>query len=139
MSRPVVRQFMICRRVEPSPGGDALVLTDPLTVVQMPKGRVKGHVQKEFALYFQLSDGLGEFDLCAAMWSDHAGPALEGKPIVRTRVMRQAFTDKLTVVEVAFKLEEVPFPKPALYEFVIRASGEILRGETGFIRVLLGA
>jgi hypothetical protein len=138
MSRPVVRLFVICERAELNAAADKYTLVDPLVVVQMPPGRARGHVQEGFALYLQLSDGLGEFDVCVEMWSDHAGPAFEGKPIVRSRVVRQSFPHKLTVVEMVFKLEQVPFPKPALYEFVVRAGGEVLRGETGFIRVLPG-
>ena len=138
MSRPVVRQFMICERAELNDSADKYTLIDPLAAVQMPAGKVKGHVVAEFALYFQLSDGLGTFDLCVEMWSDHAGPAFEGKPIFRSGVVRQLFPHKLTVVELAFTLTDVPFPKPALYEFIVRASGEVLRGESGFIRVLPG-
>ncbi len=139
MSRPVVRLFVICAKAELNASAEVYTLVDPMVVVQMPPGRVTGHVQGELYLYLQLADGLGEFEVCVEMWSDHAGPEYEGKPIVRSQVVRQEFPHKLTVVEMAFKLDQVPFPKPALYEFVVRADGEVVRGETGFIRVLPGA
>jgi hypothetical protein len=138
MSRPVVRQFMICEKAELNAKAEKYTLVDPLVVVQMPRGKVKGHTQKRFSIYLQLSDGLGEFDACVEMWSDHAGPAFEGRPIVRSPIVRLVFPHKLTVVEWVVELTDVPFPKPALYEFVVRAGGDIVRGETGFIRVLPG-
>jgi hypothetical protein len=138
MSRPVVRQFMLCERAELDAKKELYTLYNPLVVVQMPPGKAKGHTQKKFGIYTQLSDGFGEFDACVEMWSDHAGPAFEGRPIIRSPVQRLTFPHKLTVVEWVVELTDVPFPKPALYEFVVRAGGEIVRGETGFIRVLPG-
>jgi hypothetical protein len=135
----VVRLFVICAKAELNATAEVYTLVDPMVVVQMPPGRTTEHVQEELFLYLQLSDGLGEFDVSVEMWCDHAGPEFEGVPVVRSPVVRQTFPHKLTVVEMAFRLDQVPFPKPALYEFVVRAGGEVVRGETGFIRVLPGA
>ena len=50
MSRPVVRLVFACESATLNPAGDKYTIENPLVVVRMPQGKVKGHRERQFAL-----------------------------------------------------------------------------------------
>lgn len=101
-------------------------------------GITKGHRESRLANFVLLSDGEGPFTLSVEIWCSEAGPLFKEAPIVRSDPFRITIPHRLTVVELAFELVDVPMPRPGLYEFRIKADGHEIDGETAFLRVLPG-
>ena len=86
-------------------------------------------------LYAQLTDGVGDFNLSVELRNHDTGVQLG-----RSRPEPWEFVggDQLTVHEVVFKMTNVPFPKPGLYVFMLKANHAELEGGAAYLRVLPG-
>ncbi len=135
---PVVRLVVPCREARYDATANSYSLIEPIHTITMRAGISKGHRETRLATFVLLSDGDGPFTLSVEIWCSEAGPLFKEAPIVRSDPFRITIPHRLTVVELAFELVDVPMPRPGLYEFRIKADGRELEGETAFLRVLPG-
>ncbi|MBX9627317.1 MAG: hypothetical protein K2X82_26175 [Gemmataceae bacterium] len=133
--KPVVRLFFPCDDAVIDLADGKWMLKNPWHTVGMPPGVREKFGQRLIWLYAQLTDGVGEFDLTVELRNYDTGERLG-----RSKPERWDFAggDQLTVHEVVFKMENVPFPTPGLYVFQLMANHAELDGGAAYLRVYPG-
>ena len=129
---PRVRLFFPCDSAILDLADDKWVLKNPWHAVALPAGAGFPFRVVEIALYAQLTDGVGEFQLSVQLRHTESQTIL-GKSLPTPREFVGG--GQLAVVEEVFLLSGVPFPRADLYEFNLLANHQLLEGGTAHLRV----
>lgn len=120
---PIVRLFFPCDAAVLDLQDMTWSLRNPWHTVWMPPGVTERFVQREVWLYAQLTDGIGTFRLNVELL-DEGG------------IVPQ---NQLLVTEAVFHMTNVPFPRPGLFTFKLKANYAELQGGTAELRALPGS
>ena len=132
---PVVRLFFACDSAVQDLADEKWSLKNPWHTVQMPLGVTKKFGQEVIWLYAQLTGGVGDFNMTVEL-DDFDTDTRIGEP---SQPEPWAFVGgQLPAVELVFRMDRVPFPKPGLYVFKLNANDAELEGGTSELRVLPG-
>lgn len=136
---PFVRLTFVCDAAGYDPAAGKWTLTNPRTVVLLPPGGFFPARVPEFWLYVQLSDVVGDFELAVEMRQ----VLVDGtrRTIGRGGSIPMEFKEKLLTADNAFRMKNIPFPEPGLYEFCVtvkvgEGSYRVLEGEVAELLVL---
>jgi hypothetical protein len=132
---PIVRLFFPCDSATLDLADNKWTLKNPWHTVGMPAGLTERFIQPEIWLYAQLTDGLGKFNLVVEM-RDSESQTIIGRSRPEPRDFQGG--QQLLAVEVVFKMTNVPFPRPGVYEFKLLGNYAPLDGGSAFLRVLPG-
>ncbi len=134
---PVVRFFFACDSCVCDLADYKWSIRNPWHTVQMPRGRIRGHGQKELWLYAQLAGAIGEYELGVEL-RYYDPTRMGGLVLGRSGAERRTFSHKLEVQEIVFQMVKVPFPRSGQYEFRLVARGRELENGTTFLDVYSG-
>jgi hypothetical protein len=130
--KPVVRLFFACDEAVLDLEEGKWTLKNPWHTVAMPPGVTKNFCQKEVWLYAQFTGGVGTFSLSVHLLDDAGVVVGKSKPSL------WELSGGNQVFEEVFHLIDVPFPRPALYEFRLMGNHAELEGGMTYLRVLSG-
>jgi hypothetical protein len=122
----------VCEEIDHDPEADRITLTNPVPVAGLA---APGEVP-ELWVYAQLTAGVGTFRLSVdvrQVYDDDTPP----REVGRSEPLHVTFPGghQLNVYDIPFRLTDVPFDGPGLYEFRILADDEELQGQTAVLRV----
>lgn len=131
---PIVRLFFACDSAIIDLSDEKWLLKNPWHTLAMPPGVKEKFVQMVIWLYAQVTDAVGEFNLRIQLQTK------DGFVLGASDVQPVVFpgTDRLAVFERVFKMTDVPFPRPDVYEFRLIANYAELEGGKFELRVLEG-
>jgi hypothetical protein len=125
--KPVVRHLVTCERVERSADNRHYSLVNLIHAIRPLPGADFPRIQPEIYLFALLTDGRGSitFTVELVTWTDGEEESIYETP----GVILNLGSDPLAVQAWPIRLRNLPFPRPGLYEFLIRCEGEILARE----------
>jgi hypothetical protein len=130
--RPYALQFLACESAVLDLALMAWILTRPLHRVRLPDGATFPFVLDEIALYVQMTDAIGTFNMQVEM----RVPMTQAR-VFRTPAHVMTFpADRLQVVEEVFYLRNVPFKIPGEFEILLLADGQELRSNSS-VRIIV--
>jgi hypothetical protein len=137
---PIVPLMFPCEQAQHDPQAGEVIVVNPWATVALPPGASFPFDVDELWVVAQLTDGVGTFRLLVEMRQRHD----DGTERVVGRSDWTTLTfpggGQLGVYDAVFRMTEVPFDEPGLYEFRVLADGEDLEGHTPTLRILdLGA
>lgn len=138
---PTVRLLFPCEKAERHPQTNHTIIYNPLAVAALPVGMTYPIDVEELWVFTQLSEGVGLFHLSVEMRQVYDGNRAD-RPVGRSEVLALVFpgANQLNVYDVEFRMTNVPFDEPGLYEFRLMSGDDGLQGQTAILRVLdLGA
>ena len=110
----------------------------PLYHVHMPAGITKGFGTPELCVYYQLSNGAGDYNLLVEFYQLDLAEPKKTKKLMWSEPITVHCENELAVIEDIVVLKKVPFPKPGQYQFVMKESGQVLPGGECYLRVFAG-
>lgn len=133
---PIVRLLFACDSVARDEVDEKWILKNPWAVVTLPEGASFPFDAEEIWLYAQLTEGVGDFQLVVEV--RHLRDDGSQRRVGRSDPVKIEFAggNQLAVVDTVFRLTQVPFEEPGLYQFLIMANYAELKGQVAEIRVL---
>jgi len=143
--RPILRLFFVCE--------DAVVnflpqqadlqfgwweIRKPLFHVWMPDGFSQGLLVPELCLYYQLTGGHGDYHLFFEFEQLDLAMPKKTRKLKGWGPIHVHCPDRLAVIEDVVTLSDIPFPKPEMYRFSVKESGETLVGGETYLNVFSG-
>jgi hypothetical protein len=124
---PVIRHFIACERVERSPNGRHYSLINVIHSIRGLPGALFPRIHPELTLFIMMTDSLGShnFSIQVATWDNE-----EERSIWETRkATLDMGDDPLKVHGWSFRLRDIWFDRPGLYELRLICNGEIVARE----------
>jgi hypothetical protein len=130
--RPIVRLVLPCETISHDPAAGRIVLTNPIAVAS----HTAPFDVPELWVYSQLTAGVGTFRLSVDLrqvYDDGTPPRVVG----RSDMLHLTFpgANQLNVYDIPFRMADVPFDGPGLYEFRVLADDTDLEGHTAVVRL----
>jgi hypothetical protein len=134
---PTVRLLFPCEYAERDPQTNNIIVHNPLAVAALPPGMTYPIDVEELWVFTQLSEGVGLFHLSVEMRQVYDGSRAE-RLVGRSEVVALDFpgASQLNVYDVEFRMVNVPFDEPGLYELRLMSGNDELQGQTAILRVL---
>ena len=112
-----------------------MIVLNPWAAVTLPEGVSFPIDLEELWVFAQLTDGVGTFQLSIEM-RQRLDDGTE-RPVGESSWTTLAFPGggQLGVHDAIFRMTDVPFDEPGLYEFRVLADGEELDGPVSVLRV----
>lgn len=121
---PLVRLLIPCDKAERTPDGRWLI-TNPVTMAELPPGDTYPFQQEELFLYAQLGEGVGEFWLKAELYSVQKADLQE--PIEKWELKKLGQSEPIRAeaspskqlwgLPAVFRFSKITFEKPGIYVF----------------------
>jgi hypothetical protein len=128
--------IFVCDAAQQDQADGKWVLTNPWSVVMLPPGARFPFRHVACWVYFQLTGGVGAFDVAVEMrqvQDDGTRRSVGWSPTVE---MDFPGGSQLLAFDMALRLRRVPFREPGLYEFCVTADSAVLAGQAAEVRVL---
>ena len=117
---PILRLAVLCEDVELDGAGRPALLAFPVHTVRFPPG-VSRYSPPAPKLYLQIQAGVGTFYIGAVLRAEG-----ETAEIYRTRMPYEAVFDddthRVIPLELVLDLDGLAFPRPGMYELLVRAN-----------------
>jgi hypothetical protein len=130
--RPIVRLVLPCDAASHDPAAGRITLTNPIAVAS----HTAPFDVPELWVYTPLTAGVGTFRLSVDLrqvYDDGTPPGAVGRSEVRHLTFPGA--NQLNVYDVPFRMTNVPFDEPGLYEFRVLSDDDQLEGHTSVARL----
>jgi hypothetical protein len=127
---PVVRHFIACEKVEKSNDGTLRSLINLIDVIEFAPGKSWPHILPQLCLFARLTDGRGKHSFQIQMVSY---PDAESTRTTKS-VMMDFEDDPLEIRRCVFRLNNVEFRGPGLYEFRLMCNGREIARESILLR-----
>lgn len=122
---PDVVQLVLCESAAHDGSTGSWVLVRPFTRVQVSAADGFPAVMKRLALYYQLADAFGTFQVQVEVISP--GAIASQPTALRTSAQTVEFPRDRAVIDDAIYLSNIPLLEPGEYEFRLLANGKRLR------------
>jgi hypothetical protein len=130
---PIVTLVFPCQQAQLE-SGDVIIL-NPWASVALPDGVSFPIDLEELWIFAQLTDGVGTFKVSVEMrrrFDDGTVQAVGDSPLI---TLSFPGGGQLGVQDAIFRMTNVPFDDPGLYEFILMADGEELDCQVPVLRV----